>query len=121
MLRILIADDHEIMREGIKELLSTEFSVVHIEEADDTDSLIALACNQPWDVIISDIKMPGGGVFTALPKIKLAYPDVPIIVISSNSAEEYEEKVLKAGALRFISKSVLVDELTDAVKRILNK
>ena len=121
MLRILIADDHEIMREGIKELLSTEFPVVHIEEADDTDSLIALACNHHWDVIISDIKMPGGGVFTALPKIKLTHPHVPFIVISSNSPEEYADKALKAGALRFISKSVLVDELADAVKAVLNK
>lgn len=121
MLRILIADDHDIMREGIKELLSEEFPVVHIEEADNTDSLVALACNHQWDIIISDIKMPGGGVFAALPKIKIAQPDIPFIVISSNSAEEYAERALKAGAIRFISKSVLVDELTDAVKAILNK
>jgi two-component system, NarL family, invasion response regulator UvrY len=121
MLRILIADDHDIMREGIKELLCDEFPLIHIGEASNTDSLIMLACGDHWDIIISDIKMPGGGVFAALPKIKVAKPDVPFIVISSNSPEDYAERALKAGAIRFISKSVLVDELADAVKAILNK
>ena len=61
MLRILIADDHDIVRQGIRQLLLEEFNSVQVEEAIDTPTLIDLALSQDWDIIVSDLVMPGGG------------------------------------------------------------
>ena len=120
MFRILIADDHDIIREGVKQLLLDEFPILHIGEAINTTSLINLASEDSWDIIISDIKMPGGGGFVAIREIKSKKPEIPVIIISSNSAEDYEEKALKAGAKKFINKSSLSEELVGAVKDILD-
>ena len=68
MLRILIADDHDIVRQGIRQLLLEEFNSVQVEEAIDTPTLIDLALSQDWDIIVSDLVMPGGGGFYALEK-----------------------------------------------------
>lgn len=121
MLRILIADDHDIVREGLKQLLLEEFQALHIEEAADTYSLIELAFAESWDLIISDVKMPGEGGFFALEKIKNKKPDIPVIIISSNSGEQYTEKALKGGAEKFINKASLSDELVKTVQQILDK
>ena len=70
MLRILIADDHAFIRKGLTQILTDEFASIYIEEAEDTPSLIKLAFEKPWDLIISDISMPGGGGLEALGVIR---------------------------------------------------
>ena len=69
MLKILIGDDHELVRRGIKQILLEEFSSLDIMEVEDTESLIKLATQQSWNLVISDISMPGGGGLEAVPKI----------------------------------------------------
>ena len=81
MIRVLIADDHEIVRRGIRQILTEGFSFVHIGEATDCPDLIAKATGEDWDIIISDIAMPGGGGIAALNCIKETRPQVPVLIL----------------------------------------
>ncbi|MES1220304.1 MAG: response regulator transcription factor [Bacteroidota bacterium] len=119
MLKILIADDHEIVRRGIKQILLEEFSFVQIEEADDTGSLVEKALNDDWDIIISDMAMPGGGGLTALKVIKEKAPAIPVLFFSTYSEEQYALRVIKAGANGYLNKETATDELCKAVKQVL--
>lgn len=121
MFRVLIADDHDIVRQGLKQLLLEEFPQVDIQEAVDTTTLIQQALASPWDIIISDLVMPGGGGFYALEKIKEKSPEIPVIILSTHPAEQYAQRATKAGAECFINKSALPSGLVNAVKDILEK
>ncbi|MEO5564890.1 MAG: response regulator transcription factor [Chitinophagaceae bacterium] len=121
MLRVLIADDHDIVRQGIRQLLLEEFTSIQVEEAIDTSTLVDLATSQPWDIIISDLVMPGGGGFYALEKIKQKTPDTPVIILSTHPAEQYAQRATKAGAENFINKSTLPTGLINAMQAILEK
>ena len=119
MQRILIADDHAVIRSGIRQILIEEFAPAHIEEATDTTSLIEKALSQEWDIIISDISMPGGGGFEALKQIREKKPQQKILILSVYLADQYATHSLKAGANGFLNKDTASDELSRAVKMIL--
>jgi two-component system, NarL family, invasion response regulator UvrY len=121
MLRVLIADDHDIIRQGIKQLLTDEFPEVEIGEAIDTTTLVELATTSTWDIVISDLVMPGGGGFYALEKIKQHDPNTPVIILSTHPAEQYASRATKAGAEEFVSKSSLPAGLVKAVQSIIDK
>ena len=121
MLRVLIADDHDIIRQGIKQLLTDEFPEVEIGEAIDTTTLVELATTANWDIVISDLVMPGGGGFYALEKIKQHDPKTPVIILSTHPAEQYAARATKAGAEEFVSKSSLPAGLVKAVQSIIDK
>ena len=120
MLRILLADDHPVVREGLRQILIEEFSPVHIEEAENTDVLIAKAMEGPWNIIISDLAMPGGGGIVALKHIKAVWKDLPVLIVSTYPAEQYEARVLKAGAAYFVNKDTLPTGLINAIKATLS-
>lgn len=120
MHRILIADDHIAIRQVLTSILEDEFPHLHIGEAVDTTSLIEQAFSSDWDLIISDLAMPGGGGLHALKEIKQAKPQIPVLIVSTHPQEEYEKIVLAAGADKYISKGNLADELINTIKKILN-
>jgi len=120
MLRILIADDHDIVRRGIKQILLEEFSFAHIEEAIDTDSLIAKAINEKWDIVVSDLAMPGGGGLFALRVILEKVPDLLVLFFSTYPEEQYALRVIRAGAAGYLNKNIATEELAKAVKWILS-
>jgi DNA-binding NarL/FixJ family response regulator len=120
MLRILIADDHDIVRRGIKQILLEEFSFAHIEEAIDTDSLIAKAINEKWDIVVSDLAMPGGGGLFALQVILEKMPDLPVLFFSTYPEEQYALRVIRAGAAGYLNKNIATEELAIAVKQVLS-
>ena len=119
MLRILVADDHEIVRRGLKQILLEGFPIVQIEEAADTDILLEKAIQEDWDLIITDISMPGGSGLDALGKIKLQKRLLPILVVSTYSEEVYGRHVIMAGANGYLSKNTVPDRLVQAVKMVL--
>lgn len=121
MLKILVADDHDVVRQSLVKFLIEEFSPVEIQEAADADALIALESGGGWDIIISDLAMPGGGGMEALRVIRGKESTVPFIVISTYPPEQYESRVLKAGAQAYISKDELPNALIKAVKTLLPK
>lgn len=119
MLRILIADDHEIIRRGLKQILIEGFSFVYVEEALDTNTLMEKVMNNNWDLIITDINMPGGSGLDALKKIKTQKLSIPILVVSTYSEEQYSRRVIMAGANGYISKNAVPEKLIEAVRQIL--
>ncbi len=119
MLRILIADDHAVVRQGLKHILLEEFSPVHIEEAVDTTQLVEKAMLGNWDLIVSDLAMPGGGGIVALRKIKIVFTELPVLIVSTYPAEQYESRVLQAGAAGYVNKDSLPNGLIHAIRSTL--
>lgn len=119
-MKVLIADDHEVIRIGIKHILQEEFTLAEIGEAIDTSSLIEKAIAKEWDIIISDISMPGGGGIEALKKILAQKPSQRILIITTYPEEQYAKRVIDAGASGFLTKDTAPEKLIDAVKMILS-
>jgi len=120
MLRIIIADDHSGVREGIRQMLLEEFPSAYLEEAEDATSLIEKALGGTWDLVISDLVMPGGSGLEALKEIKKVKSTLPVLIISTYPADQYKDRVLQAGADDFISKDTFPSFLLNAVHRVLN-
>jgi len=119
MIRILIADDHTIVRRGLKQILLEEFSSAFIDEAADAEVLLKKVMKEEWDVIITDLSMPGRSGMEALQQIKLYYPKLAVQVLSGHSEEQYAIRVLKAGAFGYLNKESAPEELVKAVHRVL--
>jgi two-component system, NarL family, invasion response regulator UvrY len=119
MLRILIADDHSVVRRGLKQILLDEFPTAHVDEATDADILLKKVIKEEWDVVITDISMPGRSGMEALQQIKLHNPKLPVLVLSVHAEEHYAIRVLKAGASGYLNKESAPEELIKAVHRVL--
>lgn len=120
MLKVLIADDHEIVRRGLKQILVEGFAFAHIEEAGDCPSLVEKALGSNWDIIVSDLAMPGGGGLEALKQIRKASPEMPVLILSIYPEDQYALRVLKAGASGYLNKDAAPEELVIAIQRILS-
>ncbi len=118
-MRILIADDHAIVRKGLHDILMEEYPFAEIQECADADDLIKKSMKGKWDVIISDISMPGRGGLDALQQIKEITPETPVLILSMHSEDQYAIRVLKAGAAGFINKESAQDDLIKAVRVVL--
>jgi len=119
MLRILIADDHTIVRRGLKQILLDEFPSANIEEVGDAEDLLKKVLKEEWDVIISDISMPGRSGLEIMQEIKQHYPRLPVLILSVHPEDQYAVRVLKAGASGFLNKDSAPDELVKAVHQVL--
>jgi len=118
-MKILVADDHAIVRKGLKQILLDEYPFGEIEECSNTEELLSKAIDGRWDVIISDISMPGRSGLDALHQIHEAHPRVPVLILSMHPEEQYAIRALKAGASGYCSKDLAHDELVNAVRRVL--
>lgn len=119
MIRILIADDHTVVRKGLRQILAEEFTDAHIEDVADAEEVIKKVIKEKWDVVISDLTMPGKTGLDALQFIKQNNPSLPVLILSIHPEEQYAIRVLKAGASGYLSKDTAPDELVTAVKRVL--
>jgi len=119
MIRILIADDHAIVRKGINQILIEGFPNAEIDEVADAESMISKIMDAEWDVVISDLSMPGRSGLEAIPQIKQINPKLPILIMSIHPEDHYAVRVLKAGGSGYLSKDLAPDELVTAVKRVL--
>lgn len=119
MLRILIADDHTVVRKGLKQILLDEFPSAVIEEVADAEELIKKVLSAKWDIVISDVSMPGRSGLDALQQIKLSFPDLPVLILSIHPEEQYALRALKSGASGYLSKDTAAVELVNAVKKVL--
>jgi DNA-binding NarL/FixJ family response regulator len=119
MIKILIADDHAIVRKGMIQLIIEEYPSAIIAEAADAEELLKLAFTSEWDVIICDLSMPGRSGLDALKQIKQTLPPIPVLIMSMYPEEQYTARVLKAGASGYLSKVSIHDELIKAIKTVL--
>ena len=120
VLRILIADDHEIVRKGLKQILLDEFAFAHIEEVTDGAQLIEKAKSGDWHIVLSDLSMPSVGGLQALKEIKKIAPKIPVLILSMYSEEQYALSAIKAGAAGYLTKDMAQDELINAVHKVLS-
>ena len=118
-MRFLIADDHTIVRRGLRQILLEGFPDAEIEEVPDAEELIKNTIQSDWDIIISDLSMPGRSGLEALQQIKQIKPKIPVLILSIHPEEQYALRVLKAGAAGYLSKDLAPDELVNAVNRVL--
>jgi two-component system invasion response regulator UvrY len=116
MMRILIADDHAIVRRGLKQLLLEEYPSAVIEEVDDAEGLVNKTMMEKWDVVICDLSMPGRSGLDALRQIKQTSPSLPVLIMSMHPEDQYALRVLKAGASGYLGKDNIHDELINAIR-----
>ncbi len=119
-MRILIADDHEIVRKGLKQILLEHYSNAYVEEASNGEVLVSKALQSDWNIIISDISMPRMNGLEALHQIKVSKPTIPMLMLSIHSEDEYALRAMKAGAHGYLTKDLAQQELVNAVEKVLS-
>ena len=119
MIRILIADDHAIVREGLKQIVSQESDMYVAGEADCADALFAILEDKTCDVIVLDISMPGKSGLEALKELKQRFPNLPVLILSIYGEDQYGIRALKAGAAGFLKKVSAPGELVAAIRKIM--
>lgn len=118
--KILIADDHEIVRNGLKLVFTDEFSDVEFGEAQDSAEVLHKIKEKKWDIIILDINMPGRSGLDVLCEMKSENVKIPVLVLSMHTEEQLAVRVLKAGAWGYLAKEARNTELIQAVRQILS-
>ena len=116
--RVLIADDHPVVRQGLKTMLDADPEVDVVGEARDGDEAFDLAHRIEWDVAVLDYSMPGRGGVELLSDVKHDYPEKPVLILSIYPEDPHGLRALKAGAAGYISKESAGDDLTAAVKKV---
>ncbi|MGA2479595.1 MAG: response regulator transcription factor [Spirochaetia bacterium] len=118
MIRVLIADDHGIVRQGLKQIVSESPGIVVTGEAADGEEALALARQQQFDVAIIDIAMPRKGGLDILKELRREHPLMKLIVLSIYSEEQYAIRCLRDGASAYLSKGNATDELIPAIQTV---
>ena len=119
MLRVLIADDHAIVRKGLRDILREAAEEALVGEASNGLEALELARGEPWDVVVLDITMPGASGLAVLKQLKRDRPQVPVLMLSMHSGELYVNGSLKAGASGYLSKESAPEELLTAIHAVL--
>jgi DNA-binding NarL/FixJ family response regulator len=119
MIKILIADDHAIVREGLKQILAEEPDMKVTGEAGNADELFELLKKDVWTAVVLDINMPGKSGLEALKDLKKEYPDLPVLILSMYGEEQYGVRALKAGASGYLKKVSAPNEFVSAIRTII--
>jgi two-component system, NarL family, invasion response regulator UvrY len=119
MTRILIADDHEVVRRGLKGILADEFSKLKVGEARTSQETLDAVEKSDWDVVLLDINMPGRSGLEVLADLKRLHPKLPVLVLSAYPEEDFALRVLKLGAAGYLTKQSASDELLSAIRKAL--
>jgi two-component system, NarL family, response regulator DevR len=117
-LRVMLVDDHEIVRQGLRALLETEDDIEVVAEADDALSAVSLASAHRPDVIVMDVRMPGGSGVEACRAIRNERPDAQVIMLTSFSDDEALFNSIMAGAAGFVLKQIRGNDLLDAIRTV---
>lgn len=119
-MRVLIADDHAIVRRGLKLILSEEFTRLVFGEARNGQEVIDHVRKQDWDIVVLDITMPGRSGLDVLKELKQLRPKLPVLILSMHSEDQFGMRVLKAGAAGYMTKENVPEELVKAIKKVLS-
>lgn len=118
MIRILIADDHPIVRRGLKQILAEEPDFSVVGEAQDGAGVRALLLEQPCDVLVLDINMPGSSGLEMLQEITESQPHLPVLIMSIHPEEQFGVRALRAGAAGYLTKETAPEELVNAIRKV---
>jgi DNA-binding NarL/FixJ family response regulator len=119
MIRLLIVDDHAILRRGLRALLSDEFHGAAFGEASNARQALEQLRKGKWDVALLDITMPGKSGLELLKEFKAARPKLPVLILSAHAEDQFAVRVLKAGAGGYLTKESAPEELAKAIRKVL--
>ena len=119
MLRILVADDHEVVRKGLVNVLSETLQPVKIDEAGNGQEAVSKASKTEYDLVVLDIKMPGKSGLDVLKEIKQHKPQLPVLILSMHPEEQFAVRAIRAGASGYLTKECAGDELVLAIRKAL--
>jgi DNA-binding NarL/FixJ family response regulator len=119
VIRILIADDHPILRRGLKDILSRGLEGAICGEASNTQEVLSMVQSQDWDLVILDVTMPGRSGLEILSNLQGLRPKLPVLVLSMHPEDQLGKRALKAGASGYMNKESAPEELIKAVRKML--
>ncbi|MFO1475834.1 MAG: response regulator transcription factor [Verrucomicrobiota bacterium] len=119
-MNILIADDHELLRRGLKGILAEAFPDVQVQEAKDAREALAAVGKKPWDLMLLDINMPGRNGLEVLQDVKRLHPKLPVVMLSAFPEQDYALRAFKLGASGYVSKESASTELIAAARKALS-
>jgi two-component system invasion response regulator UvrY len=118
-MRILLADDHTVVRHGLRQILADEFKKAVFGEARNAQEALNLVWKENWDVVVLDITMPGRSGLEVLREIKKSKPKLPVLVLSMHPENQFAVRVLKRGASGYMTKESASEELVGAIRKVL--
>ncbi len=118
MYRVLLVDDHAVVRRGVRSILEDHFAAISVDEAGNADDALA-AVDKGYDTIVLDLSMPGRDGFDLLAEIKHRAAKTPVLIMSLHSEDQFAMRALRAGASGYLTKSAAPEELVAAVTKIL--
>jgi len=119
MKRILIADDHEIVRRGLRQILTDEFPKLQVGDTANARDAVEAVRKQAWDAVLLDINMPGRSGLEVLEELKRLRPAMPVVMLTAFPEEDYAVRAFKLGASGYVSKESASDELLAALRKAL--
>jgi two-component system, NarL family, invasion response regulator UvrY len=119
MIRVLIADDHPLIRRGLREIVSEQNEMEVGGEAGNAPEVLDLVRKQQWDVVLLDITMPGRSGLEALRDIKIEKPELPVLMLSIHPEDQYALRALRAGASGYLTKESAPEELVRAIQKVV--
>jgi DNA-binding NarL/FixJ family response regulator len=119
MIRIVIADDHELIREGIKKIIRSSRDMRIVGEAADIEGTIRLAEEHAPDILILDINLPGHDGLEGLEQVRRRFPGMSILILSMYPEERFAIRALKTGAAGYITKAMAAEELVKAIRKVM--
>lgn len=119
-MRILIVDDHTILRQGLKQILADEFAAAEFGEAATAQQALQQVQQHPWDLLLLDITMPGRNGLEVLSEIKDFQPNLRLLVLTMHPEEQFAVRALKCGADGYLTKHSATEDLATAVRKVLD-
>ncbi len=118
MIKVLIADDHAVVREGFKKMIENDPEIKVVAEAENGIEALQLVRSTNLDVIVLDMSMPEMSGLDCLKQIKIEFPDLPVLVFSMHPEDQYEQRVLQAGASAYITKRTQPLDVLNVIKEV---
>lgn len=118
MIKVLLADDHSIVREGLRKVLEDSNEIEVIAEASDGETALDEAIKNPPDVAIVDISMPGMDGLEVVTRLRSYCPDIPVLILTMHEEEQYVIRAIEAGAFGYVTKQSAPEQLVAAVKKL---
>jgi len=119
MIRVLVADDHPVVRRGVKQILADEPDMAVRGEARTAQETLELARNGDWDVVVLDITMPDRSGLEILKELKQERPRLPVLVLSMHSEDQFAVRILKAGGAGYLTKEAAPEALAQAIRKVV--
>lgn len=120
MTRVLLVDDHAVVRQGLKQVLAESLSETTFGDASNADEALGMVRTADWDVVVLDISLPGKSGIEALKELRAANPRLPVLVLSMHPEEQFAVRALKAGAAGYVTKRTAARDVVAAVQKVLS-